>query len=135
MIRIVCMIGLLCTAAACGRKQRNVFVFDDVQSFAINKLALGVPKIIEAKQVEDGNQIRWMAPVLQDDRVCLVGYNVYRLTPQGLIPKKPLNIHPCSTLFFIDKNGGRSNLYMVRAVFSAPNFNKEGPVSNVKICV
>jgi hypothetical protein len=135
MIRIACMISVLCVLAACGRKQRNIFIFDDTQSFSINKLALGVPRIIEVKSVEDGNLIRWMAPVVTDDRISLVGYNVYRLTPQGLIPKKPLHTHPCSALVFIDKNGSKSNLYVVRAVFSAPSFSKEGPVSNVKMCM
>jgi hypothetical protein len=132
---IVCTLVLL---ANCGRRQRTIFLFPHEKTIHFATLQFPSPKIINMIQNAHGATIEWLeVPVptcIQDTAVQLAGYNVYRLTHQGFIPKSPLNKDPITITSYHDTSKTLCNRYIVRALFIVNNQILEGPTSNIGYC-
>lgn len=144
MNKHIILILVICTNfCACGRKQKNIFSFDNQETQKISKLDLPAVKGVKAKRHPLGAVITWFDLNLsatanpQAPYLCcknLAGYNVYRLARTNIIPRHPCNKRPLKITTFVDKKlpqGKRNIYYLVRAVFSYNQTEIEGPTSLV----
>lgn len=120
----------------CGRKQRTIFLFPKEKVVRLTTLQFPSPKIISLTQTPQGTLIEWLEPVyspsLQQAHIQLLGYNIYRLTSHGFIPKKPLNPQPLTTTQYHDiQSTDQAKSYVVRALFQVHHLDHEGPTSNI----
>lgn len=129
---IVCTLVLLTN---CGRRQRTIFLFPHEKTIHFATLQFPSPKIVKVSQSSHGATIEWLeVPVpfcIQDIPAQLVGYNIYRLTHKGFIPKSPLNKDPITTTSYHDYSKNSSDRYIVRALFIVNDQMLEGPTSNI----
>lgn len=142
MIKLTILIlSILSCFCACGRKQRNIFLFDNQDIPRANKLTLPAVKGVKVREKSHGALVTWFPldipstcaatnPYYCDK--CFAGYNVYRLTRTNIIPRHPQNKRPIKATEFFDKKIplNKKNLYyLVRAVFICNKTPVEGPVS------
>jgi hypothetical protein len=115
----------------CGRKQKNIFSFEDTNKKNINILTLPCVKGLTVKKTSTGQKISWKP--LQKTKNILTGYNIYRFTNKYIIPKKPIYKSPKNKNSFIDSevsnNLSRKIFYIVKPVFLINNKQLEGPAS------
>jgi len=118
-----------CLFTSCGRKQKNIFNFNEIKNVKINKLSLPAIKGIGCRRTGNYIIITWH-PVTHKS---LVGYNIYYV-PQGLVvKKKPLNKKAIKTNAFSHKVKNHS-YYLVRGVFTLHTQTVEGPASQICYC-
>src|SRR3990172_8045392 len=90
------VVGFFLFLSACGRKQRDIFSFKEKEVVKIKALDFPAVHGISVMSVDHGNKILWCHINQEDlsDDQSFIGYNIYRLTNHGFIPKKPLNQIP-----------------------------------------
>lgn len=129
---IICTLVLLTN---CGRRQRTIFLFPPEKAVHLSTLQFPSPKIITINQDTLGATIEWLEVsehlFIKNIPAQLVGYNIYRLTHNGFIPKSPLNKEPITTTSYLDTNKTSCNRYIVRAIFLVNDQMLEGPTSNI----
>lgn len=129
---IICTLVLLTN---CGRRQRTIFLFPPEKAVHLSTLQFPSPKIITINQDTLGATIEWLEVsehlFIKNIPAQLVGYNIYRLTHNGFIPKSPLNTDPITTTSYLDTNKTSCNRYIVRAIFIVNDQMLEGPTSNI----
>lgn len=143
IFRLYFFVFLCCLLCSCGRKTKNIFVFDNPNELHINKLALPAVQGVSAHKDPGGTLISWFAlplPLVPSPTTpylcssCFVGYNVYRLVRTNIIPKHPRNRSPIQTTTFLDlhrPSNKKQNLYLVKAVFMHKGSPIEGPISQI----
>ena len=130
--------------SACGRKQKNIFSFADQNIPQINRLGLPVVRGVSATHTGHTNMINWLTPQLATPFTAqqlsnknfsdfFIGYNVYRLVRNNIIPKMPLNKNPLKTTFYIDKKikHHKRYFYLIKTVFVINKQTLEGPASAI----
>jgi len=135
------------TLCSCGRKQKNIFSFENQEFHRVNKLTLPSVHGVTAKKTPQGNLITWFALQLPTSSsnpatkyLCsqyFTGYNVYRLVRTNIIPKQPCNKRPLKNTNFLDSKKVKINkpiYYLVRAVFTYNNAIVESPTSHI-VCL
>ena len=131
---LLSIIGVL---TGCGKKQKNIFVFDKVKRANVSVLGLPSVKGVVVTHEAEGVRISWY-PVSLDgitpNDLCFRGYNVYRLTRAGIIPKKPLNKLFLIDTSFVDRHAkGQPPTagYLIKAVFSVAKETFYAPASRI----
>lgn len=86
------------------------------------------------KYLNNGINISWLEPenlsLIKTGK--FIGYNIYRLTENGNIQKKPINENPILSTNFLDKKINNKNpQYTVRAIFEFEKKIYQGPASNI----
>ncbi len=123
--------------AGCGRKRKDLFVFEKNREQTEILRRLETVKQITAKTQQDGSVlIKWSRPLFQEQKSeRFLGYNVYRLRSWGIIPRKPLNRAPLMIEFFRDRQVLKNECcYAVCMVFvhdKKPYKSYEGPMSKI----
>ena len=128
------LLSVLILFPSCGRRQRTIFHFPQEKAIHLTTLQFPSPKIISLTDTSRGVLIQWLEPTLSEkmNDSKIVGYNIYRLTAHGFIPKKPLNQLPLTTSQYLDQQPkGQLILYTIRALFMTHNQIHEGPTSNI----
>lgn len=137
-MRIIGILCILLCLTGCGRRQRTIFLFPPEKAVHLATLQFPSPKITNVIQDADGTVIQWLEvppPLpIKDIAVQFAGYNIYRLTHNGFIPKNPLNKSPIISISYRDTTKNSSHHYIVRALFIADNQMHEGPSSNIGYC-
>lgn len=131
---LISFLFFLILLSGCGRKQRTIFYFPEQNAVRILTLQLASPKITRLCKTSHGIHIQWLAPAHRPnvEQAELIGYNIYRLTRHGFIPKKPLNEAPITKTEFYDVSTKPSaERYAVRAIFKMHGQLHEGPTSNI----
>lgn len=129
-------LGLFILFSSCGRKQRTIFVFPKEKVVRLTTLQFPSPKITSLTKTAQGILVEWLEPLypssLHQAHVQLIGYNIYRLTSHGFIPKKPLNTQALTVTQYCDTQSvGQKNSYAIRALFKVHDLDHEGPTSNI----
>lgn len=135
---------ILLSLLACGRKQKNIFTFADEGVPQINKLSLPVIRGVNITKTTQANTITWLTPDLTKPFVnqsipnkkfsdFFVGYNIYRLVRNNIIPKNPLNKKPLTTTTYTDKKikHTKRSFYLIKTVFVINKQTIEGPASAI----
>ena len=137
----------------CGRKKKYPFSFKTKKTTpSIEMLDLPSIKGVTIKKEKKGKKTSWkqleksaLQKLSQRDTV-FVGYNVYRLTNYGFVPKTPLNKKPLSRTEFFDKQTlvtcfenrkqkqHQKASYVVRAIFKVNKKIILGPLSRIITC-
>ncbi len=121
----------------CGKKQKNIFVFDHVKSAKVSIFDLPSVRGINLDKGYDGVCITWQPVQLDDIKqpgLVFRGYNVYCITKSGIIPKKPINKKILTETLYVDqykKNNTCTVGYLVRAVFSVGKEFFYAPTSRI----
>jgi hypothetical protein len=126
------LIILLCFQVGCGRKQKNIFVFNEKKpSHKISKLELPSVHGLRITKIKNQSKLLWQSINLTNKFYQLCGYNIYRFTTQSFIPRKPLNKKPVKQTYFIDASTNNSlpYYYFVRGLFKINENLLEGPSS------
>lgn len=131
-MRRLLVIWLLFLSSSCGRKQRNIFTFPQEEPKKLSIFDFPVVKGIRVTKVSHGNKITWFPLSNITQTKVFLGYNVYRLTLQGFIPKKPLNAIPLINNEFLDKQKTDKQSYLIKAVFRVNEKTIEGLSSQIK---
>ncbi len=112
-------------------------MFDEVKLTNISVLDLPAVKGIELKRQPGGVSVSWHPVTLDDIKpsdLRFKGYNVYRLTKGGIIPKKPLNKTCILETVYVDRYKKETICtvgYLVRAVFSVRKETFYAPASRI----
>lgn len=120
---------LLMVNPSCGRKYRNIFFFNSEKSCKLEKLTFPAVKGVTIDCVEQCITISWRPIDNLSNGVVLVGYNIYRLTQDGFIPRKPINQAPIGATKYCDVLEKKRSMYLIKAVFRVGTVFKEGPAS------
>lgn len=145
ILALFLMILLGICLATCGRKRKNIFSFSNDNMPVVNKLSLPVVRGITLQKANNGYLINWLMPdlsqVLQEKSLlfkknlasCFIGFNIYRLVRNNIIPKHPINKKPITTTEYLDKKAPqkKQTLYLVKIVFSINQQIIEGPASAI----
>lgn len=118
----------------CGRKQKNIFIFEPDQKLKITKLDLPAVKGLSITKKNNCNILTWFDLFNQKNSASInslqknfIGYDVFKLTKRNFIPKHPLNKNPLIETQFVDKNkkftrkAPRKSFYLVQPVFKFDN--------------
>ena len=120
--------------AACGKKHKNVFLFQQNAVKLPNRLAMPSVRGVRVRSCRQEVHISWhhVDKKLVAD-FDIIGYNVYRLTTWGVVPKQPLNVVPCSKNWFVDTDyrAKSQRSYLVKVVGKNQLVALEGPASNI----
>ena len=135
MVFIRYSIAVLALAiAACGKKHKNIFSFKQAAPKRAALLSISSVKGVVARSVSQGVRIEWHhVDDKQVSKGTFVGYNVYRLTLWGVVPRQPLNPIPCFDNWFVDttKKAGLGRAYAVKALIRDGQEIVFGPMSKV----
>ena len=135
---LVLTLSLLVLSVGCGKKQKNIFVFQEKQTKKhVPVLQLPLIKGVKIQKKNNLISISWppLPPVtklisLEHKEVHLVGYNVYSFDSRAFISKKP---HIISQPFFeeIDPDEKTTRYYVVSGLFESNGVRFEGPKSKI----
>ena len=127
------VVAVVLVVAACGKKHKNVFFFNKVVQKKPTFLTIPSVRGVVARHCRQGVRITWHHIDRKVKNKKFVGYNIYRLTLWGVIPRKPLNRVVCREKWFIDtiKQDSSRRSYVIRAVFYDALSTVLGPVSKV----
>lgn len=123
----------------CGRKKKYPFSFKTKKKIpTVEKLDLPSIKGVRVEKEIKGNKIHWnpiekstLQELSRRDTV-FVGYNIYRLTNYGFVPKTPLNKTPLSQTEYHDKQKREEkSSYVIRAIFRVNKKIIFGPLSRI----
>lgn len=120
--------------SACGRKRKDLFLFEKSSLKPQFIRRLDTVKQVTAQVEDDGSiLLRWVRPVIQENESeTFVGYNVYRLRSWGIIPRQPLNKKPLKDEFFKDNHVLKNEkCYAISMIFTQKKISYEGPVSRI----
>lgn len=121
----------------CGKKQKHIFVFDTSKKINVSVFDLPSVRGVVVTKEAGGVLISWLPASLDGVKpksLSFGGYNVYRLTKAGMIPKKPLNKLFLTEPSFIDRHDeGKvpTACYLIKAVFLADKEIFYGPASRI----
>ena len=130
-LRSLFFITFFLVTSSCGRKYRNIFFFNPDIPIKFETLDFSSVKGIQVSCTESGITISWLPVTHCIQGALLIGYNIYRLTQEGFIPRKPLNKALIQETIYNDEYYVTSSSYIVRAVFQVQDKVKEGPASLV----
>lgn len=125
----VLFVTLFLFNSGCGRKYRNIFLFNSHDSIKLETLDFPSVRSVRVVIVDQQVCISWDHVELIDKRVTLVGYNIYRLTDAGFIPRSPRNTVPLQETVYYDDLCKKPSFYVIRGVFIVQDRCKEGPAS------
>ena len=140
-LRLTIIVFFVCLLSSCGKKQKDIFRFNQKKTLKVNKLSL--PNIKNANVKVEGRQriITW-SPLYDTyattnygkQNAVIVGYNVYPLTRTATIAKNPLNKTPLPKSLFIhtvDTYTKNVSSYTIRGVFKVDGHLIQGPASSI----
>jgi hypothetical protein len=125
----VFFITLFLFNSGCGRKYRNIFLFNSEESIKLETLDFPSVRSVRVVTADQRVCISWDRLVLVDKSVSLVGYNIYRLTQAGFIPRTACNNAPLRETIYYDDLYHKHSSYVIRGVFMIQGRFKEGPAS------
>lgn len=126
------LLSLIISFPACGKRPKNFFSFEEkVQKEVLERSMFPSIKNLFYKKIRDSSLVWWNHLQSQN----LVGYNIYRFSAQGFIPKKPLNKEPLIKPEFLDLDVIVNVIpyYIVRGVFLVDGKMQEGPSSPILV--
>ena len=122
---------MLVLVSSCGRKNHSLFIFEAPQKqLSVELLSLPAVRCGVVHSLPNEVCVSWRA-VENTPEGSLVGYLVYRLTRNGIVPKKPLNTIPLTVCEYRDVPGDGEHRYCVRALFLIQKKRIAGPASRV----
>lgn len=120
--------------AGCGKKQRNLFVFESQPKIKFHTLDLPPIKGISLSVKDNIHYLNWF-PITQehlpDIHVTFEGYSVFQTTKAGVVHKKSLNKEPLKEACFLRDINKKSTGYMVRGIFKLHKELLLGPASRI----
>lgn len=150
IVKFFYLICLLILFSNCGRKPRNIFLFDEQKyTFRINRLSFPAVKNLRLDTTK--NRLCWDAITQtkieltpQTTKKCqdkgnkprskFIGYNVYRFAHIAFIPNDPRNLKPIKKTHYKVKPSKKYRwCYVVMGVFECQGRRFEGPTSQI-IC-
>ncbi len=144
MKRNIFFLIFLFLLSSCGKKQKNIFDFSKKRKvIKVSKFSLGCVKNLKIEKVTPGVKLSWSKFLFNSDNndISFVGYNVYRLSRSGILPKRPLNsILIQNNFFYYDFHSDKSmcndfiqkeQFYVVVPVFKVDNRFVNGLLSSV----
>ena len=141
---IFAILALLLLFPCCGKKQKNIFVFNESPSQKkVKCCSLPAPTAISAMQENTGIKISWNPvgkKIKNPDNtpIDVLGYNIYKFSSKQPIPHSHLNDKPIKSHFFLDSTVDHlqyklTPYYIIHGIFSVNGITVEGPGSQIII--
>ncbi|MFA5075209.1 MAG: hypothetical protein WC436_03850 [Candidatus Babeliales bacterium] len=148
MKKLILIFVFLFFFTSCARKQKDIFYFPQKEpSIKPSKLSLPYVKQIKIEKTKTGNNIFWKANLdkkalnnLEKKGYKFIGFNIYKLVRESIIPKKPINKKPIKNYNYLDKSALIKKIqeeveykkcYIIKIVFFFDKKIIEGPTSQI----
>ncbi len=122
--KLYTLLLLIPLLGGCGRKRGSIFTFSENKTVTANSFDLPVIRQFEANHDKTSVLLQWKPlhykniEELAERALTFMGYNVYRLTKKGFIPKKPINKDLIQGSHWCDEKPFQGeNFYLVKSVF------------------
>jgi len=132
-ILLIVMLGL----GSCGRKKKDIFLFPTESTRKIKRLSLPAVRGVSVENIAQGIKISWLSidNSRLDRDIKLLGYYVYRMTPDGFIPRNRFLQHSVQNNYFIVSSLDVSRSYGIRGLFKYYDQKITGPLTIISTCM